>query len=292
MTSRSSRRRPGPRTSASVLALDGRGAREHPDSLVTEEPLEIRLRDDHGRRTVAITMRTPGSDVELAAGFLHAEGVVARREHISHIRYCTDPGVEQRYNTITVELRPGAHAHLPPLERHFMTTSACGVCGKASLDALDLDGHTPIDSQLAMSLDVLYDLPTRLRAAQAVFARTGGLHAAALFSPDGEPIAIREDVGRHNAVDKLLGWALLGDRLPADDSVLLVSGRTSFEILQKALVARIPVVAGISAPSSLAFDLARRFGVTLIGFLRNQRANVYSHPERIRLPAATEGARS
>jgi len=290
VTSQPTPRRPGPRTSASVLTLDGRDGHEHPDSLVTEEPLEIRLRDDHGRRTVAITMRTPGSDVELAAGFLHAEGVVSTREHISHIRYCTDRGVEPRYNTITVDLRPGAHAHLQPLERHFTTTSACGVCGKTSLDALDLDGHAPIESGLELSLDVLYALPTRLGAAQAVFARTGGLHAAALFSPDGEPIAVREDVGRHNAVDKLLGWALLNDRLPATDATLLVSGRTSFEILQKALVARVPIVAGISAPSSLAVDLARRFGITLIGFLRDHRANVYSHPGRIRLPA-TEGTR-
>ncbi len=279
--------RPGSKTSAQVWTLDGDTGRWRPDHLATEEPMEIRLVAGGARHTVAITMRTPGHDFELAAGFLHAEGIIASRDAIAGIGYCVDPGIDaaQQYNIVNVTLRPGIAPDLAPLERNFLTTSACGVCGKASLDALKLRGCPVISPGPEVTADVLYGLPDTLRAAQGVFDRTGGLHAAALFDPDGSLIALREDIGRHNAVDKLIGWALLEGRVPLGDTILMVSGRTSFEILQKALAAGIPVVCAVSAPSSLAVDLAREFGVTLVGFLREKRCNVYAGRQRILLPA-------
>jgi FdhD protein len=256
--------------------------RERRDDLATEEPLEIRIQAGEARQTVAITMRTPGHDFELAAGFLYGEGMVAPGG-IARIGYCTDEDVtpEARYNIVTVRLH-GELPDLPALDRHFMTSSACGVCGTASLEALH-DRCSPLPPQegLRVSPEILYGLPRRLREGQGVFGKTGGLHAAGLFTPDGELLALREDVGRHNAVDKLVGWALMGERLPLGGHILMVSGRSSYEIMQKALTAGLPIVCAVSAPSSLAVDLARDFGMTLVGFLREERFNIYSSPERI-----------
>ncbi|MEV0196907.1 formate dehydrogenase accessory sulfurtransferase FdhD [Nonomuraea sp. NPDC050691] len=275
--------RPGPTARVRVRELSGGITRDRRDDLATEEPLEIRLTSlDGARRTVAITMRTPGHDFELAAGFLHAEGLVSAGR-IAAIGYCTDEDVppEARYNTVTVRLR-GPIPDLPALERHFLTSSACGVCGSASLDALR-DRCRPVPSgAVELTPEVLYGLPDRLRAGQGVFGKTGGLHAAGLFTPEGELLAVREDVGRHNAVDKVTGWAALAGRLPLDRHVLMVSGRASYEIMQKALAAGVPVVCAVSAPSSLAVDVAREFGMTLVGFLRGERCNVYSGHERVR----------
>ncbi|MEO3876130.1 formate dehydrogenase accessory sulfurtransferase FdhD [Nonomuraea sp. B12E4] len=274
--------RPGPITRTKIKELNGSVARERRDDLATEEPLEIRLTAPDGeRRTVAITMRTPGHDFELAAGFLHGEGLV-RPGDIAAIAYCTDEDLppEARYNTVTVHIR-GPIPDLPALDRHFLTSSACGVCGSAGLDALH-DRCSPIpDGTLRVSPEVLYELPEALRAAQGVFGKTGGLHAAGLFSAGGAPVAVREDVGRHNAVDKLVGWAALTERLPLAEHVLMVSGRASYEIMQKALAAGLPVVCAVSAPSSLAVELAKEFGVTLVGFLRGERCNVYAGEHRL-----------
>ncbi|MET7329205.1 formate dehydrogenase accessory sulfurtransferase FdhD [Nonomuraea sp. NPDC005650] len=274
--------RPGPTTRIRVVELSGSTTRERRDDLTTEEPLEIRLTAHDGtRKTVAITMRTPGHDFELAAGFLHGEGLAGPGD-IAAIAYCTDEDLppEARYNTVTVRLR-GLIPDLPALERHFLTSSACGVCGSASLDALH-DRCKPVPrGRLALTPEFLYGLPDALRAAQGVFGKTGGLHAAGLFSAAGTMVAVREDVGRHNAVDKLVGWAGLTERLPLAEHVLMVSGRTSYEIMQKALAAGIPAVCSVSAPSSLAVELAREFGITLVGFLRGERCNVYAGSERI-----------
>lgn len=263
------------------IVADGAVSRR-PDYLATEEPLEIRVVSGGDRRTVAVTMRTPGKDFELAAGFLFGEGVITGRHDIRRISYCVDPAVDaaQQYNIVNVELVSGL-PDLRPLERHFFTTSACGVCGKATLEALELRGCKALPPGPDVDAEVLYALPKTLRAAQGLFETTGGLHAAGLFSPAGALFAAREDVGRHNALDKLIGWAVLQDRAPLSDAVLLVSGRSSYEILQKAIAASIPIACGISAPSSLAVDLARRFGVTLVGFLRDRKFNVYAGEERI-----------
>jgi FdhD protein len=271
------------RTRTRVTVLEAGAARPRADHLATEEPLEIRVVLDGRTRTAAVTMRTPGADVELAVGLLHAEGVIDGRERVRRVTYCTDPQVDaaQQYNIVNVELGPGAGPDLRILERHFTMTSACGVCGKASLEALELRGCPVVPPGPVVDPATLYRLPGLLRAAQGLFDVTGGLHAAGLFTPAGDLVCAREDVGRHNAVDKLVGWALLEGRLPLHDHVLLVSGRSSYEILQKALVAGVPFVAAISAPSSLAVDLARRFGMTLVGFLRGDRANVYAGPERL-----------
>ncbi|WP_327585470.1 formate dehydrogenase accessory sulfurtransferase FdhD [Nonomuraea sp. NBC_00507] len=277
------KRRPGPTTRARIRELNGSVARDRRDDLATEEPLEIRLTAPDGeRKTVAITMRTPGHDFELAAGFLHGEGLV-RPGDVAAIVYCTDEDLppEARYNTVTVRLR-GPIPDLPALDRHFLTSSACGVCGSASLDALR-DRCVPLpEGSLRLTPDILYGLPDTLRSAQGVFGKTGGLHAAGLFSATGTLVAVREDVGRHNAVDKLVGWAAMAERLPLAEHVLMVSGRASYEIMQKALAAGIPAVCAVSAPSSLAVELAREFGMTLVGFLRGERCNVYADQERIR----------
>jgi FdhD protein len=228
-------------------------------------------------------MRTPGNDFELAAGFLFDEAVVRSRDDIVGMTYCLDSAVDpsQRYNIVTVECRAGAAADRSRFERHFTIGSACGVCGRAQLDSLRDLGVTPIDDAVRVAASLLYELPTRMQEAQRVFATTGGLHAAALFDEHGKVLAVREDVGRHNAVDKIVGWGLLDGRLPYAGCVLVVSGRASYEVLQKSVMAGIPIVASVSAPSSLAVDLAREFNVTLIGFLRGNRANVYTMPERI-----------
>ena len=277
--------RPGPSTRARVWTLDGDTEVRRRDSLVTEEPVEIRLSAGGRSQTVAVTMRTPGHDFELAAGFLHAEGLLPAGPR--QVSYCADVDrPDQRFNVVTVE----SDGPVPdgPV-RTGIVSSACGVCGSASLDALRERGLPPVGPGPEVPVEVLYGLPDALRSRQGVFDATGGLHAAGLFSPTGELIAAREDVGRHNAVDKLVGWALLGGRLPLAGTVLMVSGRCGYEIVQKAVAAGIPVVASVSAPSSLAVAVAEDFGVTLVGFLRNRRCNVYAHRDRLTLPVPAAG---
>lgn len=251
--------------------------------MATEEPLEIRLLLGGESRTVAVTMRTPGADFELVAGFLHNEGVIAHKGELRTLSYCVDRDVdaEQRYNIVNVELGRSAWPQIDRLERHFLTTSACGVCGKASIESLRIRNVAELSPGPALNAELVTSLPDKLRAAQGVFESTGGLHAAALFDADGVLLALREDVGRHNALDKLIGWSLMNGKLPLHDAIVMVSGRTSFEIVQKALVAGVPVVCAVSAPSSLAVGLAREFGMTLIGFLRGSRFNVYAGTERL-----------
>ncbi len=275
--------RRGSKTKVRVQVVEEGRARIRPDTLATEEPMEIRLVFGEVRRTVAVTMRTPGADFELAAGFLYGEGIISSPEDILKISYCVDANLdaEQQYNIVNVELRGGRDYDLRSLERHFYTTSACGVCGKASLEQLELRGCPAILPGPKIASEVIYSLPEKLREAQGLFEATGGLHAAALFDAKGSLIALKEDVGRHNATDKLVGWALLEGRLPLSDHIVMVSGRSSFEILQKCLTAGVPIVCAISAPSSLAVDVARQFGMTLVGFLRGNRFNVYSGFDRI-----------
>lgn len=275
--------RPGSKAEVRVLAVEDGARQRRFDHVATEEPLEIRLVVRGQTHTVAVTMRTPGADFELAAGFLYGEGVIENRDELRSISYCIDRtiDVEQRYNIVNVELSREAVPDLAPLERHFLTTSACGVCGKANLEALRLRGVAPLSDGPLVLPAIITALPDRLRSAQGIFQSTGGLHAAALFDPMGGLLTVREDVGRHNAVDKLVGWALLNGKLPLCDRIVLVSGRSSYEILQKSLTAGVPIVCAISAPSSLAVSLAREFGMTLIGFLRGSRFNVYAGEQRI-----------
>ncbi len=275
--------RVGSKVRTRVTVVEGGRRRDRDDQLAAEEPLEIRLQAEGETQTVAVTMRTPGNDFELAAGFLHNEGIIGEPAQVSGISYCVDADVEadQRYNIVNVGLRRASLPELATLERHFYTTSACGVCGKASLDAIEMRDCPALPAGPRVSPSVLTGLPGKLRAAQGLFDATGGLHAAGLFDAEGELMCLREDVGRHNAVDKLIGWAFMRRKLPLHDCMLLVSGRASFEILQKSTVAGLPVVCAVSAPSHLAVDVARRFGVTLIGFLRGERLNIYAGGERI-----------
>ena len=275
--------RPGTTVEAPIVSYDGQHAEQRYDLLATEEPLEIRMRAGGQQRTVAITMRTPGADFELAAGFLYNEGVLASLDALSGITYCVDRDVDeaQRYNIVNVDLYGSELPPLDALERHFTMTSACGVCGKANIDALRDRGLVPVQSALRVTAELISGLPERLVTAQRVFATTGGLHAAALFDARGGLVAVREDVGRHNALDKLIGWALMNGKLPLDEHIVLLSGRASYELLQKAISAGIAVVCAVSAPSSLAGELAREFNVTLAGFLRGKRFNVYAGAERI-----------
>jgi FdhD protein len=284
MLEKAGRARRGSKAKVRVRIVEDGSARVRSDSLATEEPMELRLVSGGVKQTVAVTMRTPGADFELAAGFLHGEGLVSSPDDIEKISYCVDAEVdtEQRYNIVNVELRGDDH-DLRPLQRHFYTTSACGVCGKESLEQLELRGGRVIPPGPEIAAETIYSLPEKLREAQGLFEATGGLHAAALFEAEGDLLALREDVGRHNATDKLVGWALLEGRLPLSDHIVMVSGRSSFEIMQKCLAAGVPIVCAISAPSSLAVDVARRFDMTLVGFLRGNRFNVYSGSERISL---------
>jgi FdhD protein len=275
------------------LPPDGAGSAEmraQPDLLATEEPLEIRLQGVGGPEgptapvALTITMRTPGHDFELAAGFLFGEGLVRRREEIARIDYCLDHRAAQRYNTVSVRLRAAAVPDAALLARRFYTTSSCGVCGKASLEMLRprvaWPAPDPVDGP-SLAPAILATLPARLRDAQGVFDRTGGLHAAGLFDAAGGLLSIREDVGRHNALDKLIGEQLLAGRLPLARAVVVLSGRASFELVQKAAMAGVPVLVAVGAPSSLAAASADEFGITLAGFARGASFNVYTHPERI-----------
>ena len=265
-----------------ITVLDGDQRSNKHDELVGEEPLEIRVTSDGRTQTLAVTMRTPGNDFELTAGFLYNEGIVRSRDDFGRITYCFDRQIEpeQRYNIVTVELRTAA-ADLSRFERHFVTSSACGVCGRAQLDSLRALGAASLDDDVAIAPRLLYELPQKMRDAQRVFAATGGLHAAALFDEAGATIGVREDIGRHNAVDKLVGWALFNGRVPLRRCILMVSGRAGYEILQKSAMAGIPIVCSVSAPSSLAVELARQFHITLVGFVRGEHANVYAAGDRI-----------
>lgn len=262
-----------------IRRFDGGLATDTDDRVAIEEPLEIRLDLTDGttraERSLSITMRTPGQDGELAAGFLLTEGLVRHAADIEAITHVAE-------NVVTVRLADHARVSWPSMERHFYATSSCGVCGKSSLDALELPGLQRVARDgFALAVSTLPLLSDRLRAAQAVFDRTGGLHAAALFDDNGTLVAVREDVGRHNAVDKLLGAQLLQGHTPLAQRVLFLSGRASFELVQKALAAGIPMIAAVGAPSSLAVELAQRFDLTLAGFVRGDRCNVYSGAWRL-----------
>ncbi|TGE16118.1 formate dehydrogenase accessory sulfurtransferase FdhD [Hymenobacter elongatus] len=261
------------------------------DVVAAEEPLEIRLgfgpAHQREHRTLAITMRTPGHDMELTAGFLLTEGIIRSRADLTGIRYCPDvEKEEERENVVRAELAESLDVSLPRLERHFYTSSSCGVCGKTSIDAVHAAACPVLPTTGPyVAAEVIHALPARQRAAQALFEQTGGLHAAALFSPEGALLLLREDVGRHNALDKVIGAALLQEWLPLHNTVLLVSGRASFELVQKAAVAGIPVLAAVGAPSSLAVRAATDFGMTLCGFVRQQRYNIYCGAWRIQTEA-------
>jgi FdhD protein len=258
-----------------VTIADSTGKRRH-DLVAVEEPMEIRVVADGKVHSVSVTMRTPGHDFELAAGFLFTEGVIREKASIERIAYCTASDQPQHYNIVTVHLRPGVAFDPTRFSRNVYTTSSCGICGKASLEQIRNICPRRITDKPKLPADYFLRLPDALKKEQTNFSQTGGLHAAAFFDTTGTLLLLREDVGRHNAMDKLIGKWLLADRLPASQIVALVSGRTSFELVQKALMAGVPVLAAISAPSSLAVALAEEFGMTLIGFLRDNRFNVYA----------------
>ena len=271
-----------------VLQAGDEAARPRTDVIAVEEPLEIRLYPGNGGAftRISVTMRTPGHDFELAAGFLRTEGLLREPDDVRAISYCTDPSLDgaQQYNIVNVALRSGAAYDPDRLRRNFYTTSSCGVCGKASIEAIHVRGIDAVGND-AFTVDdgTLGRLGDALRGAQTIFAKTGGLHAAGLFDRDGRLLALREDVGRHNAVDKLVGHAFLARQLPLADRLLMVSGRASFEIVQKAAAAGIPVIAAVSAPSSLACDAAEAFGMTLLGFVRGPRFTVYTGAHRVKI---------
>lgn len=266
------------RRRASHLTADTETTRA--ETLAVEEPMEIRINGT----AISVTMRTPGSDVELAQGFLLTEGVIGRRGDIATVQYCRgagDDGVNS-YNVLDVTLARDVPTPSVDVTRNFYTTSSCGICGKGSIEAIQLiTRHSPGDDPTVVSSETLSAMPEKLRNAQRIFATTGGLHGAALFDADGTMLVVREDIGRHNAVDKVIGWALENGRIPLTGSVLLVSGRASFELTQKAVMAGIPILAAVSAPSSLAVDLAAQAGLTLVAFLRGQSMNVYTRPDRV-----------
>ena len=270
-----------PVTSTRVLVVDHDRALERPDRLVTEEPMEIRVRSGSSEPVaLAVTMRTPGNDFELAAGFLRTEGIIRSRDDFAQLAYCLNGDGTQEYNVVTVDLR--VPVDLQARRRDFVANASCGLCGKQTLDQIEVD-CPPLADGPVVARSVVASLPDRLRAAQTVFDATGGLHAAATFGTTGGLRTLREDIGRHNALDKVVGSALLADELPLADSVLLVSGRVSFEIVQKAAVAGIPFVAAVSAPTDLAVEAAERVGMTLVGFLRGGGYNLYTGEERIEL---------
>ena len=251
------------------------------DRVAGEEPLELRSLEPEGAVPLVLTMRTPGADFELAAGFLLSERIVRSRQDLRGMAYCTDVDEEQHYNVINVDLAPTARRPEAHELRRFAATSACGVCGKGQLEALSMDGCSPVPESPPLAPSLIASLPERLRERQALFERTGGLHAAGLFERDGTLLAVREDVGRHNALDKLLGWAFLEDRLPLTGALVCVSGRASFELAQKCVVAGVAVLAAVSAPSSLAIEVSKRFGLTLAAFVRDGRFNLYAGTERV-----------
>ncbi|QIS02410.1 formate dehydrogenase accessory sulfurtransferase FdhD [Nocardia brasiliensis] len=258
------------------------GEVQRPDTLAVEEPLEIRI----GGQSLTVTMRTPGNDVDLVHGFLLSEAMIGVAEDIMAARYCsgTDDDGRNTYNVLDLTLRNP----VPVQTRNFLTTGACGLCGKTALDEVRKNTRYPVTEKgIEVNAHTLGAMPETLRGKQNLFEATGGLHAAGLFDADGTVLAVREDIGRHNAVDKVIGWALRQNRVPATDLVLIVSGRASFELVQKAVMAGIPMLGAVSAPSSLAVDLAAEAGLTLVGFLRGDTMNVYTHPERVVAASAT-----
>ena len=267
-------------TEVMITRWEGSHSRSAADSVAEEEPLEIRINGE----SLAVTMRTPGDDVDLAAGFLLAEGIVREPDEILSMAYCMDPANPDLRNIVNVYLRTGWDSGKDPTnwERRFTSTSSCGLCGKARIEAVACLSPPLPASGFKVSPDLLCSLPELMRSAQQAFDRTGGLHAAGLFDSTGRLLVLREDVGRHNAVDKVVGNELLKERLPLSDRILMVSGRASFEIMQKAAVSRTPVVCAVSAPSSLAVQLARDLNITLVGFLREDRMNIYAAPDRVR----------
>jgi FdhD protein len=271
-----------------VLRLSAEHTSARPDRLAVEEPMELRV----DGRALAVTMRTPGHDVELVHGFLLTEGVIGSAGDIVTARYCNsvDGNGRNTYNVLDVALASGVAAPDSGVNRNFYTTSSCGVCGKASLDAVRLRSRFAVnDDSAQIASQTLFALPDALRAGQRLFESTGGLHAAGLFTTEGRLLVVREDVGRHNAVDKVLGWALLNDHIPARGCILMVSGRASFELAQKAVMAGVPILAAVSAPSSLAVELADEAGLTLVGFLRGTTMNVYAGAERIVVTSTATG---
>ena len=261
--------KPSPQTKTEIITLEHGKFLGRDDVLVTEEPLELRVNDE----ILTTTMRTPGHDLELCVGWLFNEGIIQNSNDIYRINH------DELENTVNVELK--TEPNLENFKRKTFTSSACGVCGSASLEQLKSRGLQKIESRAEITIKTLLELPEKLRASQDVFAVTGGIHAAALFTLEGILVQTREDVGRHNAVDKLIGWMLLENQISTQDFVMLTSGRCGFEIAQKCLAAQIPFLASVSAPSSLAVELAREFDLTLVGFLRDERFNVYSNPQRI-----------
>ena len=280
----------------SIVKMTRDSEKSVPDLLAVEEPLEIRLAGDGMLRNLAVTMRTPGHDADLALGFLFTEGIIKKAQEIKSAEHLSVTCSENRQNTILVTLKEGVIPNLRQAERNFYTTSSCGVCGKASIEAIRTVSSFPSTQPQAQqpraqrtdTIDpsFILGLPARLTEVQKGFAETGGLHAAALFDNNGSLLLMREDVGRHNAVDKLIGAAMMEGRLPLTRTVLLLSGRASFELVQKAAMAAIPVIAAVGAPSSLAVSLADEFGMTLIGFLRNNRFNIYAGAHRVNPPVS------
>lgn len=267
-------------TRRKVVRLSGGAKTDRIETMVVEEPLEIRV----GGESLMVTMRTPGDDFDLAAGFLVSEGVITKSADLLTMKFCagTDETGANTYNLLDLQLAPGVEPPKPGVKRQFTTTAACGICGKESLDDVRTKAAWTVhDDPVRIAPETLTELPGRLRKAQKIFDRTGGLHAAGLFTAEGDLLSASEDVGRHNAVDKLIGRALREDRLPLRGTILMVSGRASFELVQKAVMAGIPAMAAVSAPSSLAADLAAESGLTLAGFLRGDTTNLYTHPDRI-----------
>ncbi|HYP44304.1 MAG TPA: formate dehydrogenase accessory sulfurtransferase FdhD [Propionibacteriaceae bacterium] len=262
-----------------VLRLGPEQASRRGDTLAVEEPLEVRLNGD----PFVVTMRTPGDDIDLIHGLLHSEAVIASASDLVTARYCDGVGPDglNTYNVLDVTLAPGVTPPDPGLRRNVLTTSACGVCGATTIDTVMHESRHALDVEMRFSQELVQSAPVRLREQQRTFDRTGGLHAAGLLSCDGQMLVVREDVGRHNAVDKVIGWAIRERRLPLSDTMLSVSGRASFELTQKAVLAGIPALVAVSAPSSLAVELAEEAGLTLVGFVRGDSMNVYTHTERI-----------
>lgn len=270
-----------------IIKVRGEKFKQLSDLLVIEEPLEIRLGfEEKGglvQKSISVTMRTPGNDEELALGFLFTEGILHDEAQIKNISRPPVRRKHARENVITIELEKGVQFDFKKLERHFYTTSSCGVCGKASIDAVEVKGRFEL-SEFSMNVpaDLFHGLPEKLIDHQSVFENTGGLHATALFDAKGSLLEVREDIGRHNALDKLIGCSFQKSELPLSNKIILVSGRAGFELVQKSIVAGVPILAAVGAPSSLAVELAEDAGMTLVGFLRNGQFNIYSHPERVR----------
>jgi len=273
-----------PSKRVNIIRRDGEREENLIDSIAVEEPLEIRVRG----RAISVTMRTPGHDEDLAIGFLLTEGVITRPADVLRVEACER---NEFGNVINVVLAPEVHVDFDRLTRHVFASSSCGLCGKTTIEATQTR-HPPVTSDLVVDYETIAQMPQTMRAAQSTFDETGGLHAAALFDPSGKLLALREDVGRHNAVDKIIGGQVQSGEFPLDQHILLVSGRTSFEILQKALAARIPIIAAVSAPSSLAVEFARSSGQTLIGFLRGRKMNVYAGTQRLRASVDCSAAAS